>query len=168
LTLPIIVIGGIMFGFFTPTEGAAVAVLAAFVLGFIIHHDLTLKKARESSFQSIIVTAEVLLIAAVAILFGWILTYERIPQNLIQMVTELDLQPFIFIIIINIVLLILGALIAGMATLLIAVPLLVPLAPFLGMDPYHLIIMIVLATMLGTITPPVGTSLFIISNLINR
>ncbi|WP_085506143.1 TRAP transporter large permease [Thalassobacillus devorans] len=167
LVLPAIVIGGIVFGLFTPTEGAAVAVLAAMVLG-VIHKDLTLRKVRECAYQSIIVSAEVLLIAAVAILFGWILMYEQIPQNLIQYVTDMEMSKYLFLIIINLILLALGAFIAGMATLLIAVPILVPIAPFLNMDPYQMVVMIVLATMLGTITPPIGPALFIISSVSKR
>jgi C4-dicarboxylate transporter, DctM subunit len=168
LFLPIIVIGGIVVGWFTPTEGAGIAVLAALILGFIIKKTLTIKKVIECAYETIIVTADVLLIAAVCILFSWILMYERIPQDLILMVTNMTIHPSLLLLLIIFALLVLGAFIAGMATLLIAVPIVMPLVPVLGMDPYHLIITIVIATMLGAITPPVGTTLFIMSSVTNR
>ncbi len=168
LFLPILVIGGIVVGWFTPTEGAGIAVLAALILGFLIKRTLTWKKVKECAFETIIVTADVLLIAAVCVLFSWILMYERIPQNLIEMVTSMTIHPSLLLLIIIIALLILGAFIAGMATLLIAVPILMPLVPVLGLDPYHLVMIIVIATMLGAITPPVGTTLFIMSSVTNR
>jgi tripartite ATP-independent transporter DctM subunit len=168
LLIPGLVVGGIVLGWFTPTEAAGITVLSALILGFIIHRDLTWQKLVDCAYDTILVTAEVLLIGAVAVMFSWVLTYERIPQNLIQYVLDLNLSPAMLLFIINIIILILGALIAGMATLLIAVPVILPLAPILGLSPYHLVMVLVFGCMLGTITPPVGVTVYIVSSISKR
>jgi C4-dicarboxylate transporter, DctM subunit len=168
LFLPVIVIGGIIVGWFTPTEAAGIGVFAALFLGFVVKRDLTWEKVKKCAYETVMVTADVLLIVSVCVLFSWVLMYERVPQNLIEIITNMTIHPSLLLFIIIIALVILGAFIAGMATLLIAVPLLMPLVPILGLDPYHLMIIIVIATMLGAITPPVGTTLFIMSSVTNR
>jgi tripartite ATP-independent transporter DctM subunit len=168
LILPIAIIGGIVFGVFTPTEGAGIAVLAALFIGILLHHDLTIPLIIKCAKNTLVVTAEVLLIASVAIAFGWVLTYEHVPQTLISFIAGISVSRHIVLFIIILSLLLLGCMIAGMATLLIAVPILIPLAPLLGIDPYHLTLIIVLATMLGTLTPPVGVTLFIVASVGNR
>jgi len=168
LLVPVVMIGGIVFGFFTPTEAAAIAVFGAIIIGMFVRREISVKKFINCIVETVIVTAEVLLIAAVCIVLSWILVYEQVPQNLLTFLVGLEMAPGVFLFLIVIMLLILGMMVAGMPTLLIAVPLLLPMASYLQIDPYHLTMIIVLVTMMGGLTPPVGTLLFIMASVTKR
>lgn len=168
MLLPVVMIGGIVFGFFTPTEAAAVAVFGAIIIGVFVHREITWKSFMNSIYETVVVTAEVLLIAAVCVVLSWILVYEQIPQLLLTLLTQVQMAPWIFLLLIVFLLLVLGMMVAGMPTLLIAIPLLLPMAGPLQIDPYHLTMIIVLVTMMGGLTPPVGTLLFILASVAKR
>jgi C4-dicarboxylate transporter, DctM subunit len=168
LLLPLVVIGGIVFGVFTPTEAAAVAVFGSIFVGGIVHHEITIRKFVRCAYETVMVTAEVLLIAAVCVVLTWILVYEQVPQSLLSLLVRIDFAPAVLLFLVNLILILLGMLVAGMPTLLIAIPLLLPIVGILGIDQYHFTALIVLVTMMGGLTPPVGTLLFIMSSVAKR
>lgn len=161
LLLLVIVIGGILAGFFTATEASAIAVLYALVLSFI-YKELTIKKLPEVLLQSAKTTAIVMLLIAACTGLSWIMSYENIPQTVSASLLSFSNNPFVILIIINLILLIVGIFMDMTPAVLIFTPIFLPIATQqLGMDPVHFGIMMVLNLSVGLCTPPVGSVLFI-------
>lgn len=159
-----IVLGGILGGVFTPTEAAGVAVLYMLVLALCyrsIKWD-SLKKALTNSVET---GGSILLIVCAAALFGWVLSRERAPQVVADLVFEVTTHPIVFLILLNIVLLIVGAVLEPTAAILILVPVLSPVATMFGLDPLHVAVIVIFNLMLGLLTPPVGLVLFVLSSV---
>ncbi len=161
---PIIIVGGILSGIFTPTEAGATAVLYALILG-ILYGDLTWSTLAEALLRSVRSTAMVMFILATAKVFAWGITIEQVPDLLAVALFSLTENPSVLLLLILVALLILGTFESASANLVIVTPILVPLAPALGLDLVHFGVVIVLALMIGIITPPVGISLFIVSEI---
>lgn len=161
---PVIIVGGILSGVFTPTEAGAAAVIYALLLG-LLYRDLTWSSfigAMQSSVRSIII---VMFILGTAKVFAWGITIEQVPELLADGLLALSSNPSVLLLLVLALLLVLGTFESASANLVIVTPILVPLAPTLGMDIVHLGLVIVLALMIGIITPPVGMSLFIVSDI---
>ena len=164
LSAPLIIVGGILSGIFTPTEAGAVAVAYALLLAFILGemNAAVLFTAMKRAVRS---TAVVMFILATAKLFAWGITIEQVPELLAGGLFSITENPQALLLIILAGLLMLGMFESASANLVIVTPILVPLAPALGLDLVHLGVIIVLALMIGIITPPVGMSLYIVSDI---
>ena len=161
----VLVIGGIYGGIFTPTEAAAVAAVWAFFISVFIYKDIKFKEIFTISLDSAKTTAMIMFIIANAMLFAHFLTLENIPQSITQSIVEADVSQIMFLVFVNILLIIAGAFMEPSAIIMIMVPLLLPVAIALGIDPIHFGIMITINMELGMISPPVGLNLFVTSSL---
>lgn len=163
LLLMVIILGGIYSGMFTPTEAAAIAAVYSGIIAIFVYKDMKLKEAPRVVLEASKLSIMLMFIIANAMLFAHVLTTEQIPQQITQMVMEAGLQPWMFLIVVNIVLLIAGAFMEPSAIILIMAPVLFPIAMELGIDPIHLGIIMVVNLEIGMITPPVGLNLFVTS-----
>lgn len=163
LLLMVIILGGIYSGLFTPTEAAAVAAVYSAFVALFIYKDMTIREAPKVVLESAKLSIMLMFIIANAMLFAHVLTTEQIPQQITAMVLEAGLQPWMFLLVVNIVLLVAGAFMEPSAIILILAPILFPIAIELGIDPIHLGIIMVVNMEIGLITPPVGLNLFVTS-----
>lgn len=163
LLLMVIILGGIYSGLFTPTEAAAVAAVYSAFVALFVYKDMTIREAPKVVLESAKLSIMLMFIIANAMLFAHVLTTEQIPQQITAMVLEAGLQPWMFLLVVNIVLLIAGAFMEPSAIILILAPILFPIAMELGIDPIHLGIIMVVNMEIGLITPPVGLNLFVTS-----
>lgn len=163
LFLPVIIVGGIKSGVFTPTEAAAIAALYALLIGAVLYRTLSGAKIAQAFYNTATMTAGVMLIVAVASMTSFILGIENIPRAIAQAMLEISDSPWILIILLNIVLLILGLFLEPLAALVLAMPILNEIFPLLDIDAVQFGIMVVLNLMIGMITPPVGLCLFIVA-----
>jgi tripartite ATP-independent transporter DctM subunit len=164
--VPVIIVGGILFGLFSPTESAAAAALAALVVGRFLHRELDLRELPDILFRTAINSTLVLFLIATANVFGWVIIFEEVPQQLTLWLTELSSDPFVFMLLVNASLLVIGAFIDSIAALIVVVPLLLPIAQTnYGIDPFHFGVVVCINLVLGILTPPVGTGLFISATL---
>ena len=160
LCLPIIIIGGIRIGLFTPTEAGAVAIVYSLFLGFI-YHEMRLEDIKTGIYETVTTSASIMIIIGAASTFAWILTKERIPQELAEMMITLLQGPFLFLLIVNIFLLIVGMFLEGNAAMIILVPLLAPIATHFGINAYQFAIMFIFNLAIGALSPPMGTLMFV-------
>ena len=165
LLLIVIVLGGIYGGVFTPTEAAAVAAVYAFVTAVFVYRDLKLSDVPRVLTDSGRVTVMLMFIIANAFLFAHVLTTEQIPQSIARALVEAGLEPWQFLIVVNIMLLIAGNFMEPSAIILILAPIVFPIAVKLGIDPIHLGIIMVVNMEIGMVTPPVGLNLFVASGI---
>ena len=163
LLLMVIILGGIYTGMFTPTEAAAVAAVYAGFVALFVYKDMTIRECPRVLLESGKLTIMLMCIIANAMLFAHVLTTEQIPQTITAWVVEMGLQPWQFLLVVNIVLLVAGAFMEPSAIILILAPILFPIAVQLGIDPIHLGIIMVVNMEIGLITPPVGLNLFVTS-----
>jgi tripartite ATP-independent transporter DctM subunit len=161
LLMPLIIMGGILSGVFTPTEAASVAVAYAVFVGFFILRTLKLKDLPGIFYRSMVTTSIILIVMACANIFAWILGTQLIPQKVALAITSLTTNPYLFLLLINILLLIVGCFLEGLASIIILVPILLPLSQQMGIDPLHFGIIVVMNLMIGLITPPLGLCLFV-------
>jgi len=167
LLLIVVVIGGIYTGIFTPTEAAAMSAVYAFWVSVFVYKDLTLTQVPKVLLDSANLSAMILYIITNAVLFSFLLTFEQIPQALADWITGMGLEPWMFLIVVNIMLLIAGNFMEPSSILLITAPILFPVAMKLGIDPIHLGIIMVVNMEIGMITPPVGLNLYVASGIAN-
>jgi C4-dicarboxylate transporter, DctM subunit len=165
LLLIFIVMGGIYGGAFTPTEAAAVAAVYAFVAAVFIYRDLHITDVPRVLLDSARVSVMLMFIICNAFLFGHVLTTAQIPQDIARMITEAQLAPWQFLVIVNIILLVAGNFMDPSPIVLITAPILFPTAVKLGIDPIHLGIVYVVNMEIGLVTPPVGLNLFVASGI---
>ena len=164
LLIPLVIVGGILAGIATPTESAAVASVAAFILGKLVYRELKLARLGEVFLRTAINTSVVVFIVATANLFGWIIIYEQIPQAIAVWLVSVTQDPFVFLLLVNLGLLFVGMILDGIAALILVVPILLPIAQeHYGIDPFHFGVVVCINLVLGLLTPPVGAGLFITS-----
>jgi tripartite ATP-independent transporter DctM subunit len=162
---PIILIGGMWTGFFTPTEAAFISIVYAFVISVFVYRDFKVREVPHLIMDMLKMMTPALLILIGATVFGWILTYESVDQLLLTGLTSLTTNKYVILLIINLILLLLGMFIDSTAAILLAVPILQPLALSVGIHPVHLGVVMVLNLMIGLLTPPVGFSLYLLSSI---
>lgn len=165
LSLPVIVIGGIYSGLFTPTESAAVAVFIGLAVGLFIHKDLKLHDLPRILVESTKTTAMLFFIITMAMVFAHILTLERIPHELVAMIEDMNMGKIAFLLIVNLILFIAGQFMEPTAIITILAPILFPVAMALGIDPIHFGIIMIVNMEVGMITPPVGLNLYVASGI---
>ena len=161
LMTPVIIIGGIWTGIFSPTEAACVAVVYAFILSVILYKGMTIREIYEALKQTVADGAGILNIICGAAAFSWLVTMMGMTDALSHALTSLTTNKYIMLLILNIAFLIIGMFMEALAVMTITVPFLIPLMGSFGIDPVHLGVVLVLNLMIGLCTPPVGTSLFI-------
>lgn len=167
LLLVVIILGGIYGGIFTPTEAAAVSAVYAFLIAVFVYRDISFNHVPEVLIDAAKITVMLMFIIANAMLFAHVLTTERIPQLIAEQIVAMDMAPWQFLIVVNILLLIAGAFMEPTAIILILAPILFPIAMQLGIDPVHLGVLIVVNMEIGMITPPIGLNLFVTTGITN-
>jgi len=164
LLTPVIILGGILGGVFTPTEAAAAAVMWVLFLS-VCYRSLSFRGFRRVLVKTASTTGSIMLIVAAAGLFGWVIAREQGPQMVTEAMLRLTDNPFVFLLLINVVLLVTGMFLEPVAGLLITVPVLLPAAIEFGIDPLQLGIVMILNLVLGLLTPPVGLVLYVLSSV---
>lgn len=163
LAMPIFVVGGLLLGFVTPTEAAVIAAAYAAFIGIFIYRELRLTDLPQVIWQSGIQAIQVLFIMAAAAPFGWVLVQQQVPNAVVEAMLGISSEPWVILLMINLVLLVLGMFIEGIAVMVICMPMLLPLTLQLGIDPVHFGVIVVLNLMIGLITPPLGLCLYTVS-----
>jgi C4-dicarboxylate transporter, DctM subunit len=165
LLMPIIVLGGIYGGVFTPTEAAVIAVAYSFIIGVFVYREIKFKDLPKIFKESAVTTAIVMIIISSAGLFSFVLNGLKIPDLVSETFLGMTTNIYVFIILVNVFLLIVGMFMEAAAAILIFVPILLPIATALGMDPIHFGIIVVVNLAIGLITPPVGINLFVATQI---
>lgn len=160
-----VVIGGIYGGIFTATEAAGIAVVYAFIISVFVYKDLKLKDLYAVCLDAAITTAMIFLIIGCAVVFAHFLTSERIPHSIAEFLIQKQMTWWMFLIVVNVLLFVMGQFMEPSSVVMIMTPLLLPIAVSLGIDPIHFGIIMVVNMELGMITPPVGLNLFVASSL---
>ncbi len=164
ILVPVIILGGIYGGIFTPTEAAAVAVIYGFFAGTFIYKELTWGKFRDAVMNSCVTVGNVLIIVGTATTLGRVFTVENLPALLSNMIGGLD-SSLVILLIINLLLLVVGCIMETSAAIMILAPILLPLVAKFGVNPIHFGLIMVLNLAIGMITPPVGCNLFVAAGL---
>ncbi len=165
LFMPVIILGGIYGGIFTPTEAAVVAVVYGLIVGVVIYREIKIKDLVTIFSSSVIVTAVIMFIIAGASVFGYYLTRQRIPAELTEAMLGVTANWIVALLIINALLLICGVFLETSAAIIILTPILVPIVNALGIDLVHFGIIMIINLAIGFITPPVGINLFVAANI---
>lgn len=165
LMVPIIIVGGIFSGVFTATESAGVACLLAIILGAFVTKDLKWRLIPRILSNAAISTSAVTLLLAMANVFGWVLAFDQIPQKMVQMIGTLTSSPYVFLLMVNVFLLVVGIIMDEMAVLIVLLPILMPLVAQFQIDPVHFGVLICMNATVGLLHPPVGAVIFIGSSV---
>jgi len=165
LMLIVIILGGIYGGIFTPTEAAAVSAVYAFLIAVFVYRDIGMRQVPGVLMDAAKVTVMLMFIIVNALLFAHVLTTERIPQQIAELIVSMDMSTWQFLIIVNIVLLVAGMFMEPTGIIMIMAPILLPIATELGIDPVHLGIIMVINLEVGMVTPPIGLNLFVTSGI---
>ncbi|KFC75396.1 TRAP-type C4-dicarboxylate transport system, large permease component precursor [Bosea sp. LC85] len=165
LMTPVILIGGMTLGWFTPTEAAAAAVIWSLFLGLVRYRSMTLRTLTKATFDTIETTASVLFIVTAASIFAWLLTVSNTAQILSDLILGLTQNKWVFLILVNLLLLFIGCFLDTIAAITIVVPILLPIALKLGVDPIHFGLIMTLNLMIGLLHPPLGMVLFVLSRV---
>ena len=160
LLMPAIILGGIYGGVFTPTEAAVVAVVYGFVIGFFVYKELNFRDLKGILVDSVVGTAMIMFIIATSSVFSWILTAQKIPQSVAEAILSFSRNPVVVMFLINVLLLFIGTFMETVASIIILVPVLLPVIMQLGIDPLHFGVLIVVNLAVGMVTPPLGVCLF--------
>ncbi|NWF57363.1 MAG: TRAP transporter large permease [Syntrophaceae bacterium] len=167
LLCPVILIGGIWVGIFTPTEAAAVAVLYSLFLGLVLYRELNWKSLIQVLREALDDTSVILFIIAAASLYGWLLARYQIPSGIAEKILGITQDPLTIMMLINVFLLVVGCFMESLAAINILTPILLPLAMKVGIDPIHFGVVMVLNLMIGLLTPPVGMVLYSVQRVAN-
>lgn len=165
LLTPIIILGGILGGIFTPTEAGAIAVVYAFVISFFVYRTVTVRDLPRILVDTMVTTAIGLFIISTVSSFSWVLVVEQAGDRFVAAIRAMTENPYLVLLAINVVLLVLGALVEAGAVLILMTPILLPLIESVGIDPVHFGVVMVLNLMIGCATPPVGMSLFVAAHV---
>jgi C4-dicarboxylate transporter DctM subunit len=160
---PIIIIGGILAGIFTPTEAAVAASLYALILGMLVYREIRVADLPRILWDTIQNTVQVMFIISAASIFGWLLIRQQVPTTIVESLMSLTTTPWIVLLIINVILLILGCFMEAIAIMLLTIPVFMPLIARVGVDPVHFGVVMTLNLMIGLLTPPVGMCLYAVS-----
>ncbi|MFD2831169.1 TRAP transporter large permease [Corticicoccus populi] len=165
LLTPVIVLGGIYGGIFTPTEASVIAVVYSFLVGFIIYREIKITDLFEIFRKSAVSTAVIMIVIGTAGLFGFYLSITGVPEMVYDMIDSTIANKIMFLLVLNILLLLMGMFMDGSAAILILVPLLLPTAIEFGIDPVHFGVIMICNLAIGLVTPPVGIDLFVVSQI---
>jgi C4-dicarboxylate transporter DctM subunit len=161
LMMPLIILGGILTGIFTPTESACIAVFYALIISLFVYRDIRLRDLPKIIIKTGVTSSLVMLVIGTASIFSWLLASEEIPQYITKAVILITHNRIVILLLLNILLLIIGTFMETTASLIILTPVLLPLMNKIGVDPLHFGVILVLNLVIGLTTPPVGVCLFI-------
>jgi tripartite ATP-independent transporter DctM subunit len=167
LMAPVVLFGGLLSGIFTPTEAAAVAVIYALVLGLFVYREIRVADLPKLILDTVETTGVVMALVMTASLLGYCISVSRLPQVFGSTLTSLTTNPLVYLLIVNVLLLVVGFFMEALAAMLVLIPILVPPALALGIDPVQFGLVFVLNLMIGTITPPVGVVLYVTAKVAN-
>ena len=165
LAAPVLLTAGMLGGWFTPTEVASVTVAYTVFIGFFYYKKLTLDGLRIAAFETIRATSGILIIVSVAALFGWILSVELIPQQITTAMLSVSKDPYVLLLIVNVMLLIVGMFLDSTTAILVIAPIIAKPLMAAGVDPVHLGMVVVFNLMIGLVTPPMGLSLYLVADI---
>lgn len=168
LLMPVIILGGIYGGIFTPTEAAAIASVYGIIVGFFIYRELSFKKFYEVLKDSAVSGAYIMLIVAAATAYGYVMTREQIPLQIAALITSITNNKYVFLLLVNILLLIVGTFMETCASILIVTPMLVPLCNQFGINLVAFGVIMCVNLAIGFVTPPLGLNLYVAARLRNR
>jgi tripartite ATP-independent transporter DctM subunit len=152
-------------GYFTPTEIAAVTVLYAVLISSLFYRELTWQGVLNAAFETIRASAGILIIVAVAALFGWILSVEQVPQKLTEVMLSISTNPYVLLMIVNVLLILVGMFLDSTTAILVIAPIIAKPLIAAGVDPVHLGMVVVFNLMVGLLTPPMGLALFLVADI---
>ncbi len=167
LLMPIIILGGIYLGLFSPTEVSVIAVIYSFILGVFVYKEIKIKDLFQVVVKSAMSTAVIMVIVGFASIFAYVLTINQVPHHFAQYLSDITENPLVFLLLINILLLVAGMFLEAFSAIIILAPILMPAALAFGIDPVHFGVIMILNLAVGMITPPVGVNLFIVSEIAN-
>jgi tripartite ATP-independent transporter DctM subunit len=167
LLTPVVLLGGMFSGYFTPTEAAAVACLYALFLGFVVYRTLDVKALPSILIETAETTGIVVVLVMAAGALGWCMSISRVPQTLAPAIVHTIQSPLVFLLVCNLILLVVGCFMEALAALLILIPILVPAASSFGIDPVQFGLIMIFNLILGTIHPPIGVVLFVTARIAN-
>ena len=167
LMTPVILIGGMTLGWFTPTEAAVAAVMWSLFLGLVRYRSMTMRAVAKATFDTIETTASVLFIVTAASIFAWLLTVSQAATALSNLIFSITDNKWVFLILVNLLMLFVGCFLDTIAAITILVPILLPIVLKLGIDPLHFGLIMTLNLMIGLLHPPLGMVLFVLSRVAN-
>ena len=165
LFTPILLVGGMLLGVFTPTEAASVTVAYILLITFVFYGGMSWARLRFALFDTVKTTSAVLIIVSAAALFGWILTIEQLPQTFTRTILSISTDPLVLLLIVNVLLLVVGMFLDSTTATLLVAPLVSAPLVLAGVDPVHLGIIFIFNLMIGLLTPPMGLALFLLADI---
>ena len=165
LLAPVILIGGMLAGFFTPTEIASVTLVYTLAISFFFYRELSWRGLMNAATETIRASSAILLIVAVAALFGWILSVEQVPQRMTEAMLAISSNPYVLLLLVNLLLLVVGMFLDSTTAILLIAPILAKPLMAMGVDPVHLGMIVVFNLMIGLLTPPMGLALFLVADI---
>ncbi|MFN9279132.1 MAG: TRAP transporter large permease [Betaproteobacteria bacterium] len=165
LMAPIILIGGMLLGWFTPTEIAAVTVVYALLISSLFYRELTWAKLIGAALETLRASSAILLIVAVAALFGWVLSVEQVPQAMTKVMLSISTEPWVLLLLVNVLLLVVGMFLDSTTAILVIAPIIAKPLMAAGVDPVHLGMVVIFNLMIGLLTPPMGLALFLVADI---
>jgi tripartite ATP-independent transporter DctM subunit len=167
LFAPVFLIGGMLAGFFTPTEIASVTVIYTIAISALFYRELTWGGLYAAALETIRSSAAILLIVALAALFGWILSVERVPQMMAALMLSISTDPYVLLLLVNVLLIIVGMFLDSTTAILLLAPIIAKPLVLAGVDPVHLGMVVVFNLMIGLLTPPMGLALYLVADIAN-
>ena len=168
LGMPVIIVGGIVGGVFTPTEAASVAVLYGLLVALFVYRALTWRELPALVLRASALSAAVMMIVATASIFGWLVASANVPAILAAWIKSVSSEPWTYLLMVNVLLMLIGMFMESLAAILILVPVLMPIAVYFGIDPVHFGVVVVMNFAIGMVTPPYGITLFVASSIAER
>ncbi|TCK98636.1 C4-dicarboxylate transporter DctM subunit [Natranaerovirga hydrolytica] len=165
ILMPVIVLGGIYFGFATPTEAAAVAIIYSLLISVFVYREIKFKDILTISKKSVVTSAMIMFVIANSKIFSWYLTFEQVPVRIAENILSIGSSPIVILLVINLFLLLVGMVMDPSAAVLILTPLLLPIVVNIGVDPIHFGVIMIVNLALGMLTPPFGLNLFVASGI---
>jgi C4-dicarboxylate transporter, DctM subunit len=166
--MPVIIVGGIVGGVFTPTEAASIAVVCGLVIAMFVYKELRLGDLPEIILKASAISAAVMMIIATASVFSWLIASQNIPAMIGSAIRDFSDNPWVFLALVNVLLIIIGMFMESISAILILIPVLMPIAKSFGIDPLHFGVIIIINLSIGMITPPYGITLFVASSIAGR
>lgn len=165
LFMPILILGGIFSGWVTPTEAAALAVVYGLFVTMFVYRDFKIRELPRLMVDAFVMSATVMVVIGATTVLGWLITLEQMPQILVGFVQDMSSSPWVFLLLVNVVLLILGLVLDPVPAILLTAPLFLPTAQAFGVDPVHLGVIMTCNVAVGLFTPPVGATLYVASRI---
>lgn len=165
LGVPIVILGGIYGGVFSPTEAAAVASFYAMVITVVVMRELNFQGVLEAARNTVVYTSQILIIVACAGVFSWIITVNQVPAGIVDWMQALNIKPWMLLLVINALLLLVGCVLDPLSAILLLTPLLLPVILAIGIDPIHFGMIVTVNLAIGLFTPPMGINLFVLQSI---